>query len=223
MPQLHVVGLAARAEDPEFLGRAAAAGAKGSSKQAVAAEHTIAAYEYTEAQRHDWASAIRSYQPVLLQGYASILAELAKFVIENRVSMPRTLLGVFSTAEVLYGWQRELMEQAFGCKVFNQYGSREIPNIACECRHGNQHVFTDMVYLESLDIDDEERLVITGIGNGRNQAFNQANTTIHSAKHQSAQVSRHVPPLPRPDAWYSTVTCGPTWCANAAPALPRPA
>jgi len=132
---------------------------------AIAAEKTIAAYEYTEAQLHDWASAIRSYQPVLLQGYASILAELARHVIGNKIRMPDTLLGVFSTAEVLYGWQRELMERAFGCKVFNQYGSREIPNIACECRHGNQHIFTDMVYLESLNFDQEDRLVITSLTN----------------------------------------------------------
>ena len=132
---------------------------------AIAAEKTIAAYEYTEAQLHDWAGTIRSYQPVLLQGYASILAELARYVIDHKIRMPDTLLGVFSTAEVLYGWQRELMEQAFQCKVFNQYGSREIPNIGCECRHGNQHVFTDMVYLESLKIDNEDRLIITSLTN----------------------------------------------------------
>ncbi|MHB8167788.1 MAG: phenylacetate--CoA ligase family protein, partial [Sulfuricella sp.] len=134
-------------------------------KDAIAAEKTIAAYEYTEAQLHDWAGTIRSYQPVLLQGYASILAELAGYVIDHRIRMPDTLLGVFSTAEVLYGWQRELIEQAFQCKVFNQYGSREIPNIACECRHGNQHIFTDMVYLESVNLNHEDRLIITSLTN----------------------------------------------------------
>ncbi|MHB1292298.1 MAG: phenylacetate--CoA ligase family protein [Sulfuricella sp.] len=132
---------------------------------AVAAEKTIAAYEYTEAQLHGWAGTIRSYQPVLLQGYASILAELAGYIIDHKIRMPNTLLGVFSTAEVLYGWQRELIEQAFQCQVFNQYGSREIPNIACECRHGNQHIFTDMVYLESVNFDHEDRLVITSLTN----------------------------------------------------------
>lgn len=131
----------------------------------IAAEKTIGAYEYTDTQLHDWAGYIRSYKPVLLQGYATILAELARYIIENRIRMPETVLGVFSTAEVLYGWQRELMERAFGCKVFNQYGSREIPNIACECRHGNQHVFTDMVYLESLSFNNEDRLVITSLTN----------------------------------------------------------
>jgi phenylacetate-CoA ligase len=131
----------------------------------IAAEKTIAASEYTEAQLHDWATFIRAYRPVLLQGYASILAEVARFVINNKMVMPKSLLGVYSTAEVLNSWQRELMEQAFGCKVFNQYGSREIPNIACECRHGNQHVFTDMVYLESLQLDNEDSLVITSLTN----------------------------------------------------------
>jgi phenylacetate-CoA ligase len=135
------------------------------SNDAIAAEKTIAAYEYTEAQLRDWAATIRSFRPVLLQGYASILAELARYVIDSKIRMPYSLRGVFSTAEVLYDWQRSLMEQAFGCKVFNQYGSREIPNIACECRHGNQHVFTDMVYLESENIDHEDRLIITSLTN----------------------------------------------------------
>ena len=131
----------------------------------IAAEKTIAAHEYTEAQLHEWANTIRSYQPVLLQGYASILAELSRYIIANNIQMPNTILGIYSTAEVLYDWQRTLMEQAFRCKVFNQYGSREIPNIACECRHGNQHIFTDMVYLESQAINDEDRLIITSLSN----------------------------------------------------------
>jgi phenylacetate-CoA ligase len=79
--------------------------------------------------------------------------------------MPHSIIGVYSTAEVLYDWQRKLIEQAFNCKVFNQYGCREIPNIACECKHGNQHIFTDMVYLESQSIQNEDRLIITSLTN----------------------------------------------------------
>jgi phenylacetate-CoA ligase len=131
----------------------------------IAAEKTISAYEYTEAQLPEWAKFIRTYRPVLLQGYASILAEVARFVLDNKLLMPKSLVGVYSTAEILYPWQRELMEQAFSCQVFNQYGSREIPNIACECLHGNQHIFTDMVYLESVRIDNEDRLIITSLTN----------------------------------------------------------
>lgn len=128
----------------------------------IAAERTIAAHGYTGQQLREWADFIRGYRPVLLQGYASILTELARFAIDERIAMPRSLIGVYSTAEVLEDWQRELMERAFACRVFNQYGSREIPNIACECRHGNMHVFTDMVYLESTP---DERLLVTSLTN----------------------------------------------------------
>jgi phenylacetate-CoA ligase len=128
----------------------------------IAAEKTIAAFAYTERQMHAWATIVRTYQPVLLQGYASVLAEFARFCLATRQALPKTLRGVYSTAEVLGAEQRALIEQAFGCKVFNQYGCREIPNIACECRHGRMHVFTDMVYLETLD---DERLIVTSLTN----------------------------------------------------------
>lgn len=131
----------------------------------IAAEHTIAAYEYTEAQLVEWARFIQRYRPVLLQGYASVLAEVARVVNEKRMPMPQSLLGVYSTAEVLADSQRQQMQQAFGCKVFNQYGSREIPNIACECRQGNMHVFTDMVFLESVPLENENRLLVTSLTN----------------------------------------------------------
>ena len=131
----------------------------------IAAEQTIPAYQHSEAQLRQWVMAISRYRPVLLQGYASILAALARYIDDNRIQLPDTLIGVYSTAEVLYGWQRELMERVFRCKVYNQYGSREIPNIACECRHGNMHVFTDMVYLESCPIEGEERIVLTSLTN----------------------------------------------------------
>jgi phenylacetate-CoA ligase len=131
----------------------------------IAAEHTLAAYEYTEAQLVEWARFIQRYHPVLLQGYASVLAEVARVVIDNKMPMPKTLIGVYSTAEVLTGYQRQRMQQAFGCKVFNQYGSREVPNIACECSHGNMHVFTDMVMLESVPLESENRLLVTSLTN----------------------------------------------------------
>lgn len=145
--------------------RDARAGGVFGGRSFVAAERTVSAREYTEQQLHDWAREIQAWRPALLQGYASILAELARYVIDNGMVMPRSLIGVYSTAEVLDAQQRADMERAFGCKVFNQYGSREVPNIACECRHGNMHVFTDMVYLESLGMDGEDRLLVTSLTN----------------------------------------------------------
>jgi phenylacetate-CoA ligase len=127
----------------------------------IAAEKTLPAHEISAAKLAEWVHTIQRYRPVLLQGYASILAALARFVSDGKISMPRSLIGVYSTAEFLSDTMRETMEAAFGCKVFNQYGSREIPNIACECRHGRMHIFTDMVWLEAVD----DRLLVTSLTN----------------------------------------------------------
>lgn len=128
----------------------------------TAAEQTIHAWEYGEQELRQWARFIKSWQPVLIQGYASIIADVAKFIVDNKLFMPKSIIGVYSTAEVLYDWQREVMEQAFHCRVTNQYGCREIPNIGLECSHGNMHVFSDMVYLES---GEDEQLLITSLTN----------------------------------------------------------
>ncbi|MDP2787265.1 MAG: hypothetical protein Q8O79_04225 [Pseudomonadota bacterium] len=144
----------------------AAGGVFGSNwSDLIAAEKTLGATEFSEAKLHAWARFIQRYRPVLLYGYASAMSELARFVIAGKMTMPRGLIGVYSTAEVLTDTQRGLMQQAFGCKVFNQYGCREVPNIAWECRHGNMHVFADLVYLESVKLDAEDRLLVTSLTN----------------------------------------------------------
>jgi phenylacetate-CoA ligase len=127
----------------------------------IAAEKTLPAHEVSTAKLDTWTAFIRRYRPTLLQGYASILAALARHMRERNIAPPPGLIGVYSTAEVLTEEMRGTMEAAFGCKVFNQYGSREIPNIACECRRGRMHVFTDMVWLESV----AGRLLVTSLTN----------------------------------------------------------
>lgn len=126
-------------------------------------EKTVAAVEFSEARLNEWVNLIRNWRPVLLYGYASALTELARFIVDTKIDLPKTPLGVYSTAEVLNDWQRELMQQAFGCKVFNQYGCREVPNIAWECRHGGLHVFSDLVRLERVDGVRDPRLLVTSL------------------------------------------------------------
>jgi phenylacetate-CoA ligase len=131
----------------------------------AAAEQTLGAYEFSETDLLNWAQYIQSWKPTLLQGYASVLAELALFVQQKNMRMPSDIKGVYSTAEVLYDWQRAAIESAFACTVFNQYGSREVPNIGLQCAHGNFHVFSDLVKLESKPVDGEHRLLVTSLTN----------------------------------------------------------
>ena len=76
----------------------------------AAAEHTLGAYEFSDAELLNWAQHVQTWKPTLLQGYASILTELAQFVRRRHMRMPATIKGVYSTAEVLYDWQRAAIE-----------------------------------------------------------------------------------------------------------------
>ena len=71
-----------------------------------------------------------------------------------------------STAECLYPHQRQLIEEVFGCRVFDQYGSREIWSIASECNHGRLHVNSDLNVVEHVLMQGEiPNLVITPLHN----------------------------------------------------------
>jgi len=166
-------------------------------------ENTVSAVEYSEARLREWARLIETWRPTLLHGHASAMTELGRFVAGEGIKLPLSLLGVYSTAEVQDG-QRQLMQQVFGCKVFNQYGCREVPNIAWECRHGGMHIFTDMVYLESVSMGNEDRLLVTSLTN-RLMPFIRYNTG-DSGKLLDGECSCGLPfPLMEMGVW----CCGP--------------
>ncbi len=129
----------------------------------IQAAETIGAYEYTEEHLERWTRRIRSWRPVIVQGYPSIIAELGRFMRNTGVEPPPSVIAVYTTAEVLYDAQRALISQAFGCKVYNQYGCREIPNVSVQCPAGNQHILSDMAHVETLEIEGEQRLILTAL------------------------------------------------------------
>lgn len=127
----------------------------------LAAEKTLPASQIDTERLSAWVTCLQHERPRLLYGYASVIDALARHMLARRIAPPASLCGVYCTAETLTQPMRERIETAFAAKVFDQYGCREIPNIACECRLGNLHVFTDLVAVESL----AGRLLVTSLTN----------------------------------------------------------
>lgn len=106
-----------------------------------------------------------------LEGYASGLIVLARYMIKNKITA--SLHGVTATAESLIPEHRELLEKAFGCEVFNRYGTREFGDISHECvKHIGLHVNMESFIVEILDENNkpcpagvEGRIVITDLDN----------------------------------------------------------
>lgn len=78
---------------------------------------------------------LRKFEPVALEGYPSTMSILAGYLNSRSETFP--LRAIFTSSETLLPSQREEIEQAFGCRVFDFYGMAERIIFATEC--GSQH------------------------------------------------------------------------------------
>jgi phenylacetate-CoA ligase len=111
---------------------------------------------------------LRRKRPQFMVAYARSAALLANYVREHQISDVR-FQSVIATAEVLFPEDRKLLEQVFGCEVFNRYGCRELSVIASECEHHRMHVNADALLVEIIHDDRHSegpgKVVITDLLN----------------------------------------------------------
>lgn len=136
-------------------------------------ERWLNSFNLTSKKIDSFVEEIKTFKPKAIRGYASSLYYVASYLKESgyKFSSPLTE-AIESSAEKMWDYQRQTVEDVFGCKVFNMYGSREIPSIACECNvHNGMHIFSDLRYLEliknGLPVSDREEgsIVITDLIN----------------------------------------------------------
>jgi phenylacetate-CoA ligase len=120
---------------------------------------------------HDYVNEINIFRPTAIVSYVNPLVELAKFVLMHKIVVfsPQTIL---TGAEPLFDHQRQIIEQAFNCKVYNTFGCREVMLIAAECAvHNNLHINSDHLIVETIDdkgnsvVEQSGDLVITDLFN----------------------------------------------------------
>jgi phenylacetate-CoA ligase len=140
--------------------------ARVSLKNYLAGSMTLNAYRYGAVEMDDWLRIIRGFRSVLVYGYVSALVDVAAHVLDTGIRIAN-VRAVMTSAEKLHEPQRRSLEQAFGCKVYDQYGSREVPGIASECASGGMHLLTHSAYVEFVPDTDSglNRLVVTCLTN----------------------------------------------------------
>lgn len=99
-----------------------------------------------------YVSAIRSFRPKCIYGYASSIALLAGYLHDNGGSLQLPSLRVVcTTGEPLYPHQKELIGEVFGVPVANEFGSRDIGFTAHETPEGQMLLMSESIVLEVLD------------------------------------------------------------------------
>lgn len=90
------------------------------------------------------------WKPTLVDGYAEALNLIGEYISAHGglVNKP---LALMSSAQMMPPASRKVIEEAFGCKVYDKYGGREFSGIAYECEaHKGHHVVSECYIVEIL-------------------------------------------------------------------------
>lgn len=110
----------------------------------------VNAFYLNENNLHEFANRCMKKKVKFLIGYASALLEFAKYTERNKFLIKLNFIE--STAEYLAPETRQKIEEVFACKVYDRYGSREVGNIAHECRERNgMHIDWQGIYVEIIN------------------------------------------------------------------------
>jgi phenylacetate-CoA ligase len=146
------------------------AGIAPSDRVATFAGRTIVAAERGAPYwRHNWASrtllcssyhlssqtldayldALAAFEPALIDSYPSSIEPLARRALERGRAGSRPK-AIITSSETLFPETRAVIESAFGCRVFDHYGSAEMAACISQCEAGRYHVHPEFGVVEVL-------------------------------------------------------------------------
>ena len=107
-----------------------------------------------------------------IDSYPSSIHAIAQYINKNSLDHTIRPKAIITSSETLHEHQRHAIEAAFGCKVYDQYGSAEMSTFICQCKEGTYHINPEYGIVEVLDMDNNPvqagspgRLVCTGFLN----------------------------------------------------------
>ncbi len=97
---------------------------------------------------------IRRFRPRFIHAYPSTAVILARYMREHEIEAFPTVQAVLCGSENLYPWQRNLLAEVFGCRVFSWYGNSEQTVLAGECEESaHYHIFPEYGVVELIGQD----------------------------------------------------------------------
>jgi phenylacetate-CoA ligase len=106
-----------------------------------------------EATMAGYAATINKFRPKAIIAYPTPLTGLCQYLLSSnyRGYLPKTAI---CTAEALLPEQREIIESALHCKVFEVYGARDFGMVAGECEaHDGLHLNPHAIFMEGEELD----------------------------------------------------------------------
>ena len=133
-----------------------------SAQGVVEAENTINLIgDLTTENLNNKVEKLLEFKPQHLRGYVGSVYIVARYCLDNNIKLDG-IESINPISENLYDYQRKTMEEAFNCKVFDEYCCNDGGACAWECEaHEGLHYFMERAIIE--DVDGE--MVVTDLWN----------------------------------------------------------
>jgi phenylacetate-CoA ligase len=110
----------------------------------------FSSFHMTEDNLPAYIKKLNEFKPMLIEGYPLSIFRLAEYIRDHEVKLEFKPVGLSTSSENFTPEQRKTMELAFGCRVFDQYGSAESVVFAAECEQGTMHIAPEYGIIEIL-------------------------------------------------------------------------
>lgn len=159
----------------------------------------LSAFHMSPANLPEYVAEIRRFAPSVLDGYPSTLYVLARHVLASGEPLP--VRAVISASETLYDFQREAIEKAFLCRVFDYLAAAERVVFSAECdRHEGHHLCLEYGVSEFLNEDGRPvpdgqpgKLVCTTLHNFGMPLIRYVSNDVSAMKTTSCSCGRGLP------------------------------
>lgn len=110
----------------------------------------LSSYHIGSQTADQYLDAIHAFRPELIDSYPSSIEPLARRALETGRRIDG-VKAVITSSETLATEVRRSISAAFGCSVFDHYGSAEMVALITQCINGSYHINDDFGYVELLD------------------------------------------------------------------------
>lgn len=127
----------------------------------------FSSYHLSDQTALGYIQALARFDPVVIQAYPSSVGFLARWLeASGQHYRGQSLKGIVTSSEMLDAGQRAVVEEQFGCRVFDWYGQFERVAAIGTCEQGRQHIVSDYSFVELLPAEDGLfEIVGTGFNN----------------------------------------------------------
>jgi phenylacetate-CoA ligase len=119
---------------------------------AVEKQVYFSAFHLKPEAAHQYVDALWKHKTKWLTGYAVSYFLLAKMILDQNLKVPE-LKAVITTSEKLTPSMRVVMQEAYGCPIYEEYSTVENALFASDCEKGRLHVSPDVSMVEILRPD----------------------------------------------------------------------